>query len=311
MALIRRKIPVIRPISFLAKRAYFNLPATKTNQMIIEQQKRLSGAAILVLGMLPAMGWAQAANPTDKPGPVSSGPVNFGPVSYDKEAKTSYVASSDGHAIFVHLEVSDLGQQRKIVNNGVEVWIDAKGKKNKKVGLQYPLAESERSFTPPSMRDTGRAGMIHGIQGTLEKKKEFTAAGFAAAYNGKRAVAGDASADGGNPGMHVQISYRGDTLVYDAVIPLTAMAKPLAPHATVSIGIVEKGMLPPGMGEGGMSGEGGGPGGGPGGDGGGPGGGPGGGGPPPGGGGPGGMPDFEEMEAAFKENVIWVSVTLP
>jgi len=220
-------------------------------------------------------------------------------LTYDKESKTAYAAYTADNALHIHLEVTDPGQQRKIVQNGMEVWIDVKAKKNKKAGIRYPLASSERAFNPPSAGDTGIAGVVRGLQSTLRLKKEMTVMGFAPALNGTRSILPDT-------GLHAMLRYRNDTLIYEAQIPLNAFSRPPEPHATISIGIFEKGLLPPGFGEGGMPGDGGGP---PGGGDGPPGGGPPGGGPG-GGGPPGGMPDEEEMQRAFKDDIIWFRLNL-
>jgi hypothetical protein len=218
---------------------------------------------------------------------------------YDKEAKTAYAAYTADNALHIYLEITDPGQQRKIVQNGLELWVDVKAKKNKKAGIQYPLASSERAFNPPAAGDTGAAGIVRGLQATLRLKKEMTVTGFASPLNGTRSILPDT-------GLHALLRYRNDTLLYDAQIPLNAFSRPLAPHATISVGIIEKGLLPPGFGEGGMPGDGGGP----------PGGGDGppGGGPPggdnPGGGPPGGGPDEEEMQRAFKDDIIWFQINL-
>lgn len=257
--------------------------------------------AVLVAGScLP--GFSQVADPARE-------------MSYDQDSKTAYVVFSAGQTLYVHLEIADPVQQRKVIQNGLELWIDMKGKKNKKTGIGFPLPGKERAFTPSggggdkadeTMR---KLSVRNALEPVLTQKKEMMLTGFTDGVNGMQPVHLRDS-------FEVLLRFKNDTLlVYDAAIPFTVFARPFSAHTPISIGIVEKGLLPPGFGEGGgMHGESGGaPGGGENGPPGGGAGGPPGGGAPPGGGDPFGnggppngmSPGEAEMQRAIRDDVFW------
>lgn len=252
----------------------------------------------LLLAGQSQMGLAQIASPIERMlsaeeiARMQSGAPEL---AYDSVAKTFYTAYSSEHSLFIHIEIIDAAQQRKVIQNGLDLWIDAKGKKNKKTGIQYPVASTERVLMP--VKKDGSVDARKGLETMLEGKKDMVVTGFASSVNGTRPAAADT-------GLRVVLHFKNDTLVYDAEVPFYVFARPLAAHTSLSIGIIEKGLLPSGMGGEGMPGDGGGPGGGGPGEGG-PGGGGFGGGPDGGGPPPGGMPDMEEMQKAFRDDGIW------
>jgi hypothetical protein len=101
-------------------------------------------------------------------------------------------------------------------------------------------------------------------------------------------------------GFNMSVFFLNDTLYYHATIPFHAFNKALNAQSIINIGIDEKGLMPMGMDDGGMLGDGGPP--------------PGGGGegmppgPPPGGG---GLPaDDGNMQNIFQDNIIWFKSTI-
>jgi hypothetical protein len=263
--------------------------------------------ALLLTGSYQPV-FCQVAYPAEKimPGSDSSRkPLPVPEMAYDPDTKTAYAAFGTAQSLYVHLEVMDPGQQRKIIQNGLELWIDVKGKKNKKTGIAYPLPDKERAFTPPGDKRSDPAERLNvrkALEPVLARKKEMTVTGFVNEVNGLQPVHL-------RDGFQVTLHFKNDTLVYDVEIPLNVFTRPLAPDKIINIGIIEKGLLPSGLNEGGMPEGGGAPGGGENGP---PGGPPGNGGgaPPDGGGPPDGMPPGgEEMQQAFRDNVIWFTFT--
>jgi len=175
-----------------------------------------------------------------------------------------------------------------------------KGKKNKKTGISYPLPDKERAFTPPGNNSTDpaqRLSIRKILEPVLARKREMTVTGFVNEVNGMQPVHL-------RDGFEVTLHFRNDTLVYDAEIPLNVFARSLPTDKSISIGIVQKGLLPAGLNDGGMPDGGGMPGGGENGP-------PGGGGPPDGGLPDGMPPGGDEMQKAFRDNVIWFKLTFP
>src|SRR5882757_3829782 len=104
-------------------------------------QKRLFPVSFLSLALTAVLlagsclsGFSQVANLPEKIMPDSDFSRMQRPVpemSYDQDTRTAYAAFNTGQSLYVHLEITDPAQQRKIVHNGLELWIDVKGKKNK------------------------------------------------------------------------------------------------------------------------------------------------------------------------------------
>ena len=227
---------------------------------------------------------------------------------YDEDALTWYAVYNDDKNIYVHLAIKDSLQKRKLLQNGMELWVDSKGKKNKVTGILFPLGEKASMYPgggnrnaaggPPSFfgnnsNDNKNADSM--LLQLMGKAKEAELKGFAGDVNGKQPLEKI-------QGFALAINMQHDTLVYDAAIPLSSLSQQPGEKGNVSIGIFEKGIELPGFD--------GGPGGGDDGGGGPPGGGPPGGGdgfrPPPGD----GPNDGFDMRRLFQTNVIWYKLKL-
>ena len=218
---------------------------------------------------------------------------------YDEDAKSWYAVYNSDNILHVYIAVTDQAQQRKIVMNGIELWIDTKGKKNKKTGIQYPFNEMDNkqgpAQGPPGM---GRPGAfderlldtnnIARLEKAIAQHREMKLTGFNEELNGVQNIDHPS-------GIHVSLYFIKDTLVYDAQLPLNTLPETPAVNSRIAIGIIEKGMQAPSFGGDGMA---------P------PDGGPGGDGmmPPPGGGGP--PPGGPEAMALFEDNIIWYKLLL-
>jgi len=249
------------------------------------------------------------------PEQVSANNQPFAKQQYDEDALTWYAISNDDKNIYVHLAVKDSLQKRKLLQNGMELWVDSKGKKNKVTGIMFPLGEKVNMypgggnrnaaggpppFFTPGANDHKNADSM--LAQLISRQKEAELKGFEGDINGRQPLEK-------LQGFTIGVGLLHDTLVYDATIPIRSLAH-AADKGAISIGVFEKGIDMPGF-EGGpggdMDGGGGPPGGGP----------PGGGGPPPGGGDgfgpppgdgpPGGGIDFKRL---FQTNVIWYKLKL-
>lgn len=217
---------------------------------------------------------------------------------YDEDAFTWYAAYTDDKNIYVRLALKDSLQKRKLLQNGMELWIDSKGKKNKITGIMFPLGEKANMYPgggnrnaaggpPPffttNTNDNTNADSVLAVMAGKQQEAELK--GFAGNINGRQPL-------GKLTGFTITTGMQHDTLLYTAVIPLAAfMQQPL--KGAISIGIFEKGIELPGF----NGGDG------PGGD------MDGGGGLPPGdgmGGPPGEGPGGDiDMRRLFQTNVIW------
>ena len=67
---------------------------------------------------------------------------------YSKDGQLLYLVTNDSENLYVHLKVSERTSIQKILNFGFTVWIDKDGKNKKKIGVKFPLTQSDRM--PPA-----------------------------------------------------------------------------------------------------------------------------------------------------------------
>ena len=214
--------------------------------------------------------------------------------NYDEDAKSWYAVYNTGNIIHVYLAVTDPLQQRKIVTNGLELWIETKGKKNKKTGILFPVTLHEAGerpvqATPPGFSGPGGFGNhppdtnnIQVLETAIALQREMKLTGFKEDLNGMQNIHHPS-------GIQVSLYFIKDTLVYDAQLPVNTLSDPISVNSRMAVCLVEKGsplpgfdgneMLPDGAGNGMM--------------------------PPPG---PG--PGGEEGMRMFQDNTIWYKFSL-
>jgi hypothetical protein len=205
---------------------------------------------------------------------------------FDNSTKLIYSISNDESALYIAVKATDRFQQMKIVQGGMEIWIDFKAKKSKSTGIKFPLGEDGMSTAlnrpsgqdPKEMRQQMRRKLL-----TMELT------GFKDGLNGAQSVYSDLQV---KPVIDWDDK---DDMIYEVVIPFAALEESYRNNLNnMSIGIVIKGLK---MDQGSSNGM---PGGGP----------PRGG--PPGGMRPGGgnMPDRSQMENMTKEDSFWIKYTI-
>lgn len=205
-------------------------------------------------------------------------------LSYDAPTKCIYSIANDASGLYICIKVVDQVQQMKIVQGGMEIWIDDKMKRNKSIGIKFPLGGA---ITPVALEQNQRPGskQMH-LQAKL-KMLTMELTGFKDDFNGKQDVYS------GIPIKPVVDWDNKDNLIYELVIPFAALNNVTAANLNnISIGIVIKGIkinqeiMGNGRPEGG----------------------------PPGGMRPpgtnGSMPDRSQMEDMDKENSFWTKYTI-
>jgi hypothetical protein len=162
---------------------------------------------------------------------------------YDEDAKSWYAVYNKNNTIHVYLAVTDLAQQKKIVMNGIELWIDAKGKKNKKTGLFFPMADEQHNrpaqpamdFNNHAPNNAADKNNIAALEKIIAGKREMKLTGFREDVNGIQNIVHPS-------GIEVSLYFIKDTLVYEAQLPLNTLPETIAIDSRISIGIIEKGM---------------------------------------------------------------------
>lgn len=85
------------------------------------------------------------------PGPIAALAQQPGLKSwYNKTAKTWCCIYNDHNAVYIQLSITDLLQQKKVVDNGIELWVDVKGKRKRNTGIKFPLPAGTQNAKHPS-----------------------------------------------------------------------------------------------------------------------------------------------------------------
>lgn len=170
---------------------------------------------------------------------------------YNKTTRTWCSIYNDNKTVYIQLSITDLLQQKKVVENGIELWIDIKGKKKKNTGIIFPWAATLPTNDHPSSRndnkfpgppdDNAKAPEKTAIRQQLKSlaslQREMKLKGFVDELNGIQ--------NANHPsGLHVSLQFKHDTLIYRAIIPLQTLGRPVSFNTNITIGIVEKGVLP-------------------------------------------------------------------
>ena len=181
---------------------------------------RSSAVALLAL-IARGAAWGQQPALREQPAPAPLPPVKM---HYDGDAKTGYSVINTDKLLKVRLWIADSQQQRKIMENGLELWVDTKGKKNKTTGIIYPL---------PALSLSKGAS----LQSIAARQKEIKLVGFSEDLNGIQ--------NQHHPsGIDISLRIVRDTLYYEAQIPLSLVPGISGDNTRVSIGIIEKGKDP-------------------------------------------------------------------
>lgn len=211
---------------------------------------------------------------------------------YNEAAKTWYAIYCASDTLYISIAVTDPVQQRKLVMNGLEVWIDPRGKKNKKTGILYPFnavdmrneKHPEENLPPPAGEDAPRLdpGRLPTLEKQVARQHEMQLTGFKEELNGVQ--------NNFHPsGIRVSFSFVKDTLLCQAQLPLNTLIESPDVHSHWSVGLIKKGnpmgfyggeSLPPGGAGDGMM-------------------------PPPG-----PPPGEEDGMRIFEDNIIWYRLPL-
>jgi len=228
--------------------------------------------------------------------PVIDGKMNdWGDsLSFDNTTKCIYSIANDETALYIAVKAIDRMQQMKIINGGMEIWLDSKMKKTKSLGVKFPIGGVV--MTMPGTGNRGAQADPKEIQKQARNqmlRMELT--GFKDGFNGLQSVYSDVQ-------VKPVIEWNDkEELIYELAIPFATLDETTAANLNnISIGIVINGLKLPDM-SGGM------PAGGP------PGGGGGGMRPPGGGGGgmrPSGGGSMPDMESMSKETSSWTKYSI-
>jgi hypothetical protein len=211
---------------------------------------------------------------------------------FDNTTKCIFAIANDDSALYIAIRAADRAQQMKIVQGGMEIWLDDKAKRKKSIGVKFPVGGGGMSM-PAGRPGEGGQNAIDMRQLMKLKMLTMELTGFKEGLNGTRSVYSDFQVK-----PVIEWDER-DNMVYELVIPFAVLDETVRTNLTnISIGIFIKGLQMEKSFDGMAAGR------------------PPGGGPPGGGrsGGmrPGGgsMPDQGQMENMTKDDFFWTKYTI-
>jgi hypothetical protein len=216
--------------------------------------------------------------------PVIDGKMNeWGDtLMYDNSTKCIYSIANDESALYIAIKAIDRIQQMKMIQGGMEIWIDGKVKRNKSIGVKFPLGGGIMSM--PDNRSSTRDSKEMRQQ-MMAQMLTMELIGFKEGMNGSQSI---------YSGTEVKPAIgwdNKDNLIYELAIPLAALNEAVkADLKNISIGIFINGLEMPQNSGSGMPG-----------------------GPPGGmrpGRGGGNMPDQSQLDNMSKENYFWKKYTI-
>jgi hypothetical protein len=211
-------------------------------------------------------------------------------LNFDNSTKCIYSIANDGSNLYIAIKATDRLLQMKMIQGGMEIFIDDKVKKKQSIGVKFPIGGGSMQMPTGS---TSEADPMERRKQLRQQLLFMELTGFKNEINGKQSIYSDVQV---KPAMDWDDK---DNLVYELAIPFSSLPENVVANlSNISIGIFIYGLtMPEGMGGGRM-----------------PGGGSPGGGRPPGGGmrppGGGSMPDRSQMDNMTKENSFWTKYTI-
>jgi hypothetical protein len=212
-------------------------------------------------------------------------------LSYDNSTKCIYTVANDNTALYILIKATDRFQQIKMIQGGMQIWIDDKVKKNKSLGVKFPVGGGDLAM--PTDRTGGQDPKEMRQQMKLKLlRMELT--GFKEGFNGPQSIYSTVQV---KPVIDWDDK---ENMIYELAIPFAALEESVRTDLNnISIGVFINGLKmeqAPGGEMPGGSRVGGRPGGGP-----------------PGSTRPGAdrrMPDQNQMENMSKEESFWTKYTI-
>jgi hypothetical protein len=165
---------------------------------------------------------------------------------YDEDNKLGYTITKDNSHIYITVTTQDKGTQLKMMKNGVTIFFDNEGKKNKHLSVQYPVPKKRESLDIEKikqLRENGnRQEMLQNMMTSLGTDIKITE------NSEERIINKELNSEGVSVNYKIAI----EGLSYSLKVPLSYIA---SPSDSKSIGISIEGMKKPEGNNAGLSGK--------------------------------------------------------
>lgn len=143
---------------------------------------------------------------------------------YDPDTKLNYSLTNDDDKIYICARIVDELSQAKVVRNGIYVWFDTLAKKNKAVGILFPVPDKGSDDFQPTNRSGD--GNKHSYSLEAIKKKFLQQANQLQLTGFKSGVPDFLAASENEYGIKVSINWDvNNIMIYEAAIPFKTFYK--------------------------------------------------------------------------------------
>ncbi len=143
---------------------------------------------------------------------------------YDPDTKLNYSLTNDDDKIYLCARIVDELSQAKVVRNGIYIWFDTLAKKNKAVGILFPVPDKSSDDFQPTNRSGD--GNKHAYSLEAIKKKFLQQANQVQLTGFKSGVPDFLAASENEFGIRVSINWDvNNIMIYEAAIPFKTFYK--------------------------------------------------------------------------------------
>ena len=142
---------------------------------------------------------------------------------YDPDTKLNYAVTNDDEKIYLCARIVDELSQAKVVRNGINIWFDTLAKKNKTIGILFPVPDKNAD----DFQSTGAQGSKAGGYSLDAIKKKFLQTANQMQLTGFKSGIPDFLAASDNEfGIKVSINWDvNNIMIYEAAIPFKTFYK--------------------------------------------------------------------------------------
>ena len=137
------------------------------------------------------------------------------PHDFSEGSTVEFSVANNASHLFILMKAPSVQEQRKILEGGMDVWISADGKKDKKTGITYPV-KGELSDQDPSITGTGQLTVKERHLQMAAQVISMQRYGFIPVYNSVQSIRQ-------NTGFKASIGWdENDVMIYELTVPFNA-----------------------------------------------------------------------------------------
>lgn len=155
---------------------------------------------------------------------------------YNVDAKLGYTITRDQSYLYITLDSNEKTTQIKMLQNGISIYFDTNGKKNKDISVKYPLAKKKQTLSVEEMKDMREKNSSEEI---INKRIAALGTDVLMTEEDSEYII---NKEFNSENITADIDYSTEILSYTLKVPLTCVA---SESKIPSLGIIIKGMERP------------------------------------------------------------------